>query len=344
MTAALAKSRHPADRLTAALPAGVVRFEVTDRASWLSMRGQDVTASVIAALIGEHPYMTRLGLYALKTGNAPDSEVEAKVTENSISLPPMLRGTVLEPVVPTMIRMLRPSWKVEPCGWYYREPETRIGGTPDFVAIDPARPGVGIVQVKTTDIGTFRKIWRQEDGEVLPPMFIVIQAIVEAVLTGASWAVVAVLVTGSNLDLHLIPIPLHLGIMARLRAEVAKFWKMVAAGEMPPADYGRDGEVLAALYRTDNGQEIDLTADNHLPELLAQRDEHKSAIRNANEQVERIDTELKERLGPHESALIAGDRRITWRIEHRRHRFVPQDDTRVFRVSPPKIGVTHVAC
>ncbi|WP_158809628.1 YqaJ viral recombinase family protein [Beijerinckia sp. L45] len=320
-------------RLKAALPKDSVRHPVTDRDSWLALRRQDVTASAIAALLQEHPYLTRLGLYALKTGQAPDAEAEPLITDTSISLPPLMRGTVLETIAPTLILMLRPTWSVEPCGYYYREAASRIGATPDFIAIDPARPGVGSIQVKTTDQQTFRKVWLQEDGSVTPPLFIVIQAVVEAVLGGFSWAQVGVIVSGATLDLHLIDIPLHLGIMARLRVETAAFWKMIEAGEMPEADYGRDAEVLAALYRDDNGQELDLRNDNRLPALLADRDDKKALIKIASEHVEEIDTEIKARMGHYEKILIAGGRSATWRTEQRRQRFVPQSEGRVLRVS-----------
>ncbi|MDR3488741.1 MAG: YqaJ viral recombinase family protein [Bradyrhizobium sp.] len=318
------------------MPKGIVRHPVVDRATWLALRRQDVTASVAAALLGEHPYTTRMGLHALKTGQIPDAEVDPVVTENSISLPPMLRGTVLEPVVPTLIQMLRPNWTVESCGWYYREPSTRLGCTPDLLAIDHSTKKPGIIQVKTTDQHTFRNAWRDEDGSVQPPIFIVIQAVIEAILTGAAWAQVAIMVSGSTLDLHLIEIPLHLGIMARLRVEVAEFWRRIEVGELPEVDYGRDAEVLAAMYREDNGQELDLRADNRLPELLAERDGKKAEIKIAVERVEAIDTEFKARLGYHEAALLAGGRRVTWRTERRRQQFIPRSESRVLRYSSAK--------
>ena len=326
-------STKAAARLAACIPDGIVRHEVTDRAAWLRMREQDVTASAIAALVGEHPYMTKLGLYALKTGQMPDVSAEPVIGENSISLPPMLRGTVLEPVAPALITMLRPTWSVEPCGWYYRDPAARIGATPDFIAIDPERPGVRLRQVKTTDHTTFRKVWRVDgdDGdEITPPLFIAIQAVVEAVLAGFSWAQVAVMVSGSTLDLHLVEIPLHLGLMARLREESLAFWRLVAAGTPPEADYGRDAEVLAALYREDNGQQLDLTAEERWPALLEERDGLKAAIRTASERVGAIDCEIKARLGNYESARFAG-RRVTWALQQRRHRFVPPSEGRTLR-------------
>ena len=323
-------STKAAARLAACIPDGIVRHEVTDRAAWLRMREQDVTASAIAALVGEHPYMTKLGLYALKTGQMPDVSAEPVIGENSISLPPMLRGTVLEPVAPALITMLRPTWSVEPCGWYYRDPAARIGATPDFIGVDPERPSFGVLQVKTTDSLTFRRVWKGEDDEVTPPLFIAVQAVVEAVLTGAAWAQVAVMVTGSTLDLHLVEIPLHLGLMARLREESLAFWRLVAAGTPPEADYGRDAEVLAALYREDNGQELDLTGEDRWPALLEERDGLKGAIRTAAERVGAIDCEIKARLGNYESARFAG-RRVTWALQQRRHRFVPPSEGRTLR-------------
>ena len=44
-----------AELFTKILPAGHDRFLIGDRASWLEMRTKDVTASAIAALVGEHP-------------------------------------------------------------------------------------------------------------------------------------------------------------------------------------------------------------------------------------------------------------------------------------------------
>ncbi len=329
-------STKAAARLTACLPAGIVRHEVTDRAAWLQHRRQDVTASAIAALVGEHPYMTRLGLYALKTGQMPDAEAEPVIGENSISLPPMLRGTVLEPVAPTLVQMLRPTWTIEKCEHYYRDPKHRIGATPDFIAIDPERKGLGSVQVKSTDHATFRKVWRadrDDDEEVTVPLFIAIQAVTEAVLGGFSWANVAVMVSGSTLDLHLVEIPLHLGIMARLRQESLAFWRLVETGTPPECDYGRDAEVLAAMYREDNGEELDLTGEPRWAGLLEDRDGLKSTIRTAADEVAKIDTEIKERLGNYESARLGGRRRVTWSLEQRRQRFVPQSEGRVLRFS-----------
>lgn len=333
--------RSPALRAAACLPPGIGRWPADDRAAWLARRQGDVTASAIAALIpdpgdptrGAHPYTTARRLYAIKTGELADDEAVPMITTTSISLPPLIRGTVLEPVIPAVLKHLRPKWIVEPAGYYYRDPAARIGATPDFFVVDPSRPGLGIIQAKTTDNLILKQKWIGEDGAIEPPLFIVIQAIVEAALTGARWAAVAVLSTGINLDLHLIEIPIHLGVMARLKTAVARFWAQVEAGTPPDLDYARDGALIGDLFPRDNAQELDLRLDNRLPEIVAERDRLKAEMKRLGGEVDAIDGEVKARLGGYEAATIAGGRRISWRVEPRRSFVVPASEPRVLRYS-----------
>ena len=54
-------------------------------------------------------------------------------------------------------------------------------------------------------------------------------------------------------------------------AEVVDFWRRVAENDPPPADYGRDGALIARFYSDDDGSEVDLSDDDRLAELLAER-------------------------------------------------------------------------
>ena len=323
----------PSALAAASIPAGIERFRADDRAAWLARRQQDVTASAIAALMGIHDYQTAFGLYAQKTGAVAEDPVEPRIEGNSISLPPMLRGTELEDVAPRLLRKLKPTWEFEPCGFYYRDSAKRIGATPDLLAVDPDRSGFGIVQVKTSDQFAFRQKWVGEDREIDPPLWIVVQALVEGFLTGASWGCVAVMVMGGNLDLHLIEIPIHTGVMDRLADDVAAFWRQVEAGTPPDPDYRRDGDTISLLYADDNAQEIDLRSDNRLPQILGERERLKAEIKAASEAVEEIDAEFKHRLGSYEAALLAGNRRASWKTQHRRGFTVEPSSFRVLRFS-----------
>jgi len=274
----------------------VERIKITDRESWLAMRRQDVTASAVGALLGVHPYITPLQLFLEKTGQAlPVEETEA-----------MLRGTLLEPVAAELVRQRHPDWKVTyPYGEYLRDPELRIGATPDIGIVDE-QGRKGLVQVKSVEASIFRAKWKGEDGEIEPPLYAAAQVIVEAYLAGAEIAYVGPLVVGHGLDMPLIEVPIHAGLLGRVKEATAKFWALVAKGEMPPADYARDGEALMRLYAADNGREIDLSADNHLPVILAEDETLAEEIKVRSERRKEIKAEIIAKLGEHSAARVQG--------------------------------------
>lgn len=313
----------PARAALRAIPDGIERWSADDRAAWLARRQADVTASVAGALLGIHDFTTLYGLWCLKAG---------LLTEDPEESAPMRRGRLLEPIALHALRE-DTGWHIEPAGFYYRDPIARIGATPDAFAIDREQPGFGVVQVKSVEPSVFRTKWKTEDGTIEPPLWITVQAILEATLSGASWAVVAPLVVGHGVEVHAIPVPLHAGVMTRLRTEVAKFWRSVDANEPPDPDYAADGATIAGLWSDDNGMEIDLTADARLPQLAAERDELKIALKAATDRVAVIDAEFKHRLGPNEAARLADGRRATWRTELRRQRFQPAGEVRTLRIS-----------
>lgn len=253
--------------VAAGVVAGVVAFKVGDRASWLKRREADVTASVAAALFGDgvHPYMTAYELFAIKSG---------LITEDKAESPAMRRGRLLEPVAVHLLREERPNWRIEPGSHYFRDERARIGATPDAFAWRPDIEGRGIVQIKTVGTFAFKKGWRGEDGEVEIPLWIAVQASIEAALTGATWASVAAMALGDGgLDLYVVDIPLKPALMIRLRALVAVFWRRVAENDPYPADYNRDAALIARLYAdADEGGEIDLAGDNRAVELLEARE------------------------------------------------------------------------
>lgn len=244
-------------------PSKIERIKIGSRDQWLGLRSKDITASVAGALLGIHPYTTAYALWALKTGQIADDVEET---------PPMRRGRLLEPVAVQMLREDRPDWQISdhPIGLYFRDPVARLGATPDLFARDE-KGRWGIIQIKTVEPGIYRQNWRGEDGEVSPPLWIVVQAIIEAHLTGFEWAAVAPMVVGHGVELPIVPVPLHGGIIDRIKGEVAAFWRLVEEGRTPDPDFGRDGELLAKLHAGDD-RIVDMSSDNEFPSLVASRE------------------------------------------------------------------------
>jgi len=308
---------------------GIERYPVTDRASWLKLRERDVTASVAGALFHEHEYQTEYGLWALKSG---------LITEDAEETAPMQRGRLLEPVALQLLTEMRPTWRIERGQHYFRDKAARIGATPDAFAIDPERSGFGIIQVKTVEPSIFRRKWKSDDDFATPepPLWIVIQAIIEAHLTGASWAVVTPLIVSFGLDLPVIEIPLHDGIMSSLRDRVTKFWKRVDSKMPPEFDYVKDGKLISRMYGADDGSEIDLSSDNMLPGLATERAELKERMKADEKRLTEIDNEFKAKIGSASVAYLRDRQRVSWKTQSRAGYVVEPTSFRVLRFSKAK--------
>jgi hypothetical protein len=289
-------------------PPSVDRIRISSRDQWLALRTQDITASVAAALMGIHPYATALSLWALKTG---------RVMEDPEETGPMRRGRLLEPVAVQLLREDYPQWEFSdhPIGLYYRDPVARIGATPDLFAKNEQGEW-GIIQIKSVEPSIFRRDWKREDGLVEPPLWIVVQAIIEAHLTGFEWAAVAPMVVGHGLELPLTPVPLHAGIIERVKGEVAHFWRTVESGQAPDPDYGRDTGLIEKLYAPD-GTVIDLSGDNEVPDLVARKEQLASNKTDIEKQQKDIKARLLVKLGSAAAGQMADGRYLSAKIVNR---------------------------
>lgn len=316
------------------VPASVEIVKPKSRDTWLAARRPNIGASVAGALLGVHSYTTFFEQWALKTGR-----IDADPEET----PAMRRGRHLEPVAIEMIREDYPLWKVianpMPGGSYFVDRAARLSATPDAFVIDPDRAGYGVVQIKSVDGRIFREGWRDPDTqEVEPPLWIGVQAILDAHLSGASWAAIGALVVGSGLDLHIVPVPIHGGVISRVYEAAARFWEMVDAEQQPDPDFARDGEALAQMFGQDNGETIDLSGDNALPELVDAYQELGTEASTAEKARKEIKAELLAKLGNAAAARLADGRVITAKTVHRAAYAVAPSSYRSIRI---KAGPIH---
>lgn len=262
-------------------------FPITDRKTWLSHRQPDVTASVAAALFGEHPYQTRYGLYCLKAG---------LIKEDPEDTPLFKRGRLLEPVAIELLREDRPDWEIIPNKHYYRDETHRIGATPDVHARRPDIEGPGIVQIKTAGKFAFDKGWKGESGEVNLPLWIAIQASIEAALTGSTWASVAVMALGDGgLDLRIIDVPIKPKLIAKLHELAADFWRRVDEKDPYSPDFSKDLGVISRLYADDDGSSIDLSNNAEAVAVVDERERLK-AIEKAGGDAEKLRKQIDGRI------------------------------------------------
>lgn len=295
----------------------IEKHPVSDRAEWLKRRALDLTASDIGAAAGVDKFKTRLGLYAEKTGAI------LPAGDN----PAMRRGRWLESAVLAAIREEHPDWEVRPVGLYYRDPDLRLGGTPDFVAITD-EPGITNIQAKVVSRPTFEREWTAG-----PPLSYQLQTTCEAMLMDAQRSIVAALVIDTyNADLVLFPLPRHATAERAIRQVAQDFWDAVREGRAPPADYGQDREVIEALHPTSVAEPVlDLTGDNELAVLLPELVALKAGIKTDSKRVGEIETAIRAKLGDAERATLPGWS-VSWKSQHRKETVVKASDYRVLRV------------
>lgn len=309
----------------------IEEIKVSSAAAWHRERAKDVTASVVGALLDSHEFTTRFELWSLKAG-----KLDAKDIDDDEAV---RRGRLLEPVAVQLMREVRPHWQITHNTGrhtvYFRDPAARLGATPDVIAIDPER-GKGVVQIKSVEAGTFRRKWQAEDGLIEPPLWIALQAIVEGYLTGSEWAAIAPLVISHGIDMPIIDVPIIPAVIERLKEESLEFWRSVEAGEPPAADFYRDADVIERMYARDEGEEIDLSKDNRILDLIAQRHELRAKAKQASEELAAVDAEIKHKMAGASLAHLAGGAKITWRQQRRAAFSSPAQMIRVLRVPPPE--------
>ncbi len=301
-----------------------------DEAAWHKARSKDVTASVAGALLGVHEYATAYSLWAEKTYRVARDADENKA---------MQRGRLLEPVAIQLLREERPTWTVDYKNdrAYFRDPGLRIGCTPDAFGYRDDIGGRGVIQVKTVAQTAFRKKWVDPDtGDVVPPLWIAVQVLIEAKLTGASWASVALLIVGEGtLDLEIIDVPIHDGVWRRIQKAVAEFWTIIEAdAEMDP-DWGRDGRTVMRVFEESEPERIDLSALDGIDALIDRYQKAGDAVRAATALREDLKPQLIYALGNAECGETARFE-LSALTQRKQSTIVKGSVSRVLRIKPKK--------
>lgn len=296
----------------------VIRTPITDEASWLTARQPNVNASEIAALFGCHAQETKLSLYARKAGLANLAGPSGTILE---------RGHIFEPAVAEFVRRERPRWRLQRNEHYLHSPQWRLGATPDYWVECPER-GPGVLQCKFVNPFKFRDEW--QDG---PPLGFILQTAQEALLAEVQWAAIGALTADAfNHQGGVFEFERNSGAEARIIRAAASFWEDVSAGRQPAPDYTQDDDVIRAMYPRDNGLTIDLSGDNRLAFLLAERERLTEEIKTAapaEKQLEAVNAEIRAKLGDATAAILPG-----WQITNKlqKRKATPECEFRVLRV------------
>lgn len=301
----------------------VEEWVITNRAEWLAKRQQDITASDIGGLSGVDDYRSPLRIWAEKTGqiSGPD--------ETNL----MRRGRWLEPAVARAISETFPDWSIEPSKVYLRDPELRLGATPDYVGTRPDLEGRGNIQMKVIARPTYEREWR--DGHA--PLKYQLQSLTEAMLLGSQWNCVAALIIDVySADLVVNEIPRHPAAEERIKELVGEFWAMVARGEQPNPSFKHDAALIRTMHpRGGRKPALDLTQHNRISFLAQEHLEWAKRRQHAEGALEEVDAEITSILGDYDEAEHP-EYRISWKLQQRKEVFLPATEYRVLRIQPKK--------
>ncbi|MEW5421917.1 hypothetical protein HNS03_08350 [Amorphus sp. 3PC139-8] len=125
------------------------------------------------------------------------------------------------------------------------------------------------------------------------------------------------------------------GVFDRLKREARAFWEMIERGDEPTPDYSLDGETISAVYAADEGEEIDLSQDPRVRELIEAVHRFRAEEKAAAKARAAAEAEIRNRMRGATIGHLPGGRKITWREQHRRARYQEATTVRPLRLPPP---------
>lgn len=297
-------------------------FPITDRATWLQLRSHDVTASEIGALFGCHRYLSHLALWANKSGRG-------KAQGDNLS---MRGGRIFEAAIAAAVQEEYKDWNVEKAVHYYRDAERKIGATPDYFRVigEGLSKQKEVIECKFVQPRIFESEWQSG-----PPLYYILQTLVQIYLCNASGGWVACMVDNRAKDLTMYRVDRNDAAWERICAAVERFWQDVRREEIPEADYARDLAALKMIAPPVDGQIIDLTLSNRIPDLLARREEIAAQVPALKAEQETIDAEIVDALDGASIGNAVGYQ-ITHKMQKRKSYTVPEAEFSVLRVAKLK--------
>jgi len=289
------------------------------RDEWLALRHKYVSSTESAALLGMSPYITAFELAVAKKAPAPTPNESTERIDGGARI---VWGARLEDAVAKGIAEDY-GVSVRRMSGYATDDEFRMGSSfdyeviglkEDFVGKGDLRDlyrqhGTGVLEIKNVDALVFRNEWKESSETSIGyevPEHIEIQVQHQLHCIGRRWAAIGVLVGGNRAEVVIRLRDEQVG--KYIQAKVAKFWKELESGIMPPVELPRDAGIIKALYSyAEPGKVLDFAGavQNEALEQMAVQvaalTSQKSAI---DKQVKTLQAKILEMIGDAEKVLF----------------------------------------
>lgn len=227
-------------------------------AIWHKLRAENIGASEVAALFGEHAFgLTPFELWHLKKGNVapPDFSKNERI----------LAGNFLEPAIAAWASEYFGE-PLEKANCYVTHPTIKgMGCTPDYFKSGTNYP----VQIKNVDgLEAYKKWTIVGDHIEDAPLIYMMQVQHELACLDQPEGMLLVCIGGNRLARRVIK--RNETIIKSIEEEVEKFWSSINANQPPQPDYNKDGETIAKLRKKGvDKTPVDLSANEGLAALCA---------------------------------------------------------------------------
>lgn len=232
------------------------RFE--SESAWLLERAKNITSTEVASLFGLGEYKSEWQIWHEKVGNYHEV-VEGERPKWGLRL----ENAIAEGIAQDQGFVIDPE-KYQWC--LFTHDTVRLAASIDRVTVCPKR-GRGLIECKVISFNVWNDQFNYTDN-IIPARF-EFQLQTEMLCTGLPWAVLACLVDGQTyLFFRRADPKIHELILKKVNA----FWVKVTAGKEPNPDFmcENDQAMIFAMFKKRKiRKEVDLSTDNHLPELCA---------------------------------------------------------------------------
>lgn len=263
------------------------------REEWLALRSTRIGASEVSALFGaQADYQpSKYALWYIKSGRILPPEVSGERVE---------AGLRFEEAIAAWVAEIN-GWKVRRFPGYVTHPTIAgLGCSPDFEILDNER-GPGLLETKSIDWLAHKKSWT--DGEPALPVLLQLQT--QLACTGYTWGAVGAVIGGNQPVTHIYEA--HPKLIVDIEARVTAFWQSIADNKPPVSDGSASAAAaLVALYPAAALDEIDLSADNELPELCAKLAHARAAAKVADTAASEARNRILAKVGEHARAKLEG--------------------------------------
>lgn len=284
----------------------MARIRIQNDSHWHTLRGRYISASEVAALFNQHPWMSQYELYLNKREGKQVVEYDNERIR---------AGSFLEPAIAKWFAG-ETGIKLRKSHCYYTNDTYKLGCTPDFMTVK----GNVLAEIKNCDVAIFNERWRKwnpskQEYDEKPPIYYQLQLQTQMICTGMEEGYIICCVGGNQLKYW--KYQQHKPAMNNIKKASKAFWERVEKGEAPHIT-NKDYTALMTYYQiADESQPpVDLSKDIRAQKLTRELDH----VQRKRKRIEREEKKLKAKL-----MVMVGDSRSAF--------------TEKYKISAPTVNI-----